>query len=254
MQMQSNRIRIQYQLTLKAPLHCGTGLNNGLTDRGMARDHERHAYIPGSTIKGVLRHHATRLAHMLDLEANLPHTDNLQPFAQENFRDIPALIFGSQYRPGTLYFDDALLCHEDRIFFEEGGSNDWLARQAVIRTRVGLSRVTNTVRTHQLFSTEYGIPGLRFDGVVSGYLQGIAPAKAGDYPPDYTFSLLLLVAAFSSLDGIGGEKSVGAGHIDCNIGSVQIDGESACPRDIIAASVAWTDYETIVELLQENDA
>ncbi len=251
MQMQHNRIHIQYQLIARSSWHCGTGLNNGLTDRGMARDSEGYAYIPGSTIKGLLRHHATRLACILGWKASLPHTGDLQSFSRYCVRDIPDLIFGSQYRPGTLYFDDVLLCNEDCGFFKQDGQSDWLAQQSETRIRVGLSRVTNTARAHHLFSTEYGIPDLRFEGTLFGFLPGIA-LRDPDLPP-YTLSLILLVAALSSLDAVGGDKSIGAGRMACNISSVQMDGESVNASDIVAALEDIWGYATELWHEERND-
>src|SRR5581483_4906004 len=55
MAMKLDRISITYDMTFETPFHCGTGLRAGLIDRTIVRDHDGYLYVPGSTIKGVVR-------------------------------------------------------------------------------------------------------------------------------------------------------------------------------------------------------
>ena len=45
-----------------APLHCGGGANDFLQDQPVVRDAFGFWHIPGSTLAGILRHHAATLA------------------------------------------------------------------------------------------------------------------------------------------------------------------------------------------------
>ena len=53
--MRTDRIHITYELTFTTPFHCGTGLRVGLIDRTIVRDNDEYLYVPGSTIKGIVR-------------------------------------------------------------------------------------------------------------------------------------------------------------------------------------------------------
>ena len=103
-----NSIHVNYTLTFNSPFHFGTGLPRGLIDRGIARDGGGFLYVPGSTLKGILREKCEQLAssptfssqHLKSLQS--PHITNLKSFAK-----TPAIIdriFGSRFRESTLFF------------------------------------------------------------------------------------------------------------------------------------------------------
>jgi CRISPR/Cas system CSM-associated protein Csm3 (group 7 of RAMP superfamily) len=194
-------------------------LRHGLIHCSIARDARGYLYIPGSTLKGVLRDHATSLARLLGLEARYPH--NLERDVSEftDRSDIITLIFGSRFRPGTLFFDDARLCDEDRTFFHPSPDNtSFMTQQTETRTQVSLSRLTGTAQRKLLFSTEYGVPEVRFEGCIYGRLGGVSLIEGTT-----TYSLILLLAALCSLEQIGGNKSTGAGRITCAITGLAVD-------------------------------
>src|SRR5690348_6969874 len=62
----NDRLRLDYKLTFTTPFHCGTGLRAGLVDRTVRRDHEGYLYIPGSTLKGVLRERCEQVARLYE--------------------------------------------------------------------------------------------------------------------------------------------------------------------------------------------
>jgi CRISPR/Cas system CSM-associated protein Csm3 (group 7 of RAMP superfamily) len=251
--MKSEHISLDYQLYCHTSLHFGTGLRQGLIQRGIARDADGFLYVPGSTLKGVLRDHATRLAQIFALVTGSPHHTpgdprhrDLREFARRS--DIVTLIFGSRFRPGTLFFDDARLCKEDRDFFqppERHGS--FVTPQTETRTQVSLSRYTGTARRQLLFSTEYGVPEVRFDGRISGSLSGVALIDGSA-----TYSLLLLLAALRSLEAIGGNKSTGAGRVTCIITQCQVDGIGKSVDDYLALLPEFEYYELAAEEEEES--
>ena len=61
-----DRVHLEYQLDFAMPFHFGTGMRAGLIDRAVLRDSKGYLYVPGSTIKGVVREHCEQLARFLE--------------------------------------------------------------------------------------------------------------------------------------------------------------------------------------------
>ena len=243
--MQTEKIAINYQLQFASPFHIGTGLRRGLIHRSIARDANGFLYIPGSMLKGVLRDLATDIAQMLGIAVSHPHSANagIEEFSQRG--DITTCIFGSRYRPGTLFFDDARLCEEDVRFFQppQAPQNDaqrYLSRQTAVRTQVSMSRRTGTARQNALFSSEYGVPDLRFEATIHGILSGLPFI---DKPE--TYSLVLLIAALCSLEKIGGNKSVGAGRVSCSITQLRVNDEPRAAEEYLELLPDFELYELV---------
>jgi CRISPR/Cas system CSM-associated protein Csm3 (group 7 of RAMP superfamily) len=228
----TEHVRINYRLTFRSAFHFGTGLRAGIIHRVVARDADDFLYVPGSTVKGVLRERCEQLGRLFKLKTYEPHTED-SALRQAN-ADVTIIdrIFGSHFHPAHLYFDDLALSEEDRALFKPTGARtddsvkhrEFRARQTENRTQVTLSRVTNTAERQRLFTSEYGIRSLSFTGQIVGVLAGFPLPSGGPG----TYSLLLLVAALASLDGdrIGGNKSTGAGKVDCEVENFEIEGES----------------------------
>jgi CRISPR/Cas system CSM-associated protein Csm3 (group 7 of RAMP superfamily) len=179
----------------------------------------------------------------LGLAAYPPHDTEkaLQEFAPQS--DMITLIFGSRFHPGTLFFDDAPLCNEDREFFQAPQEADvFPVPQTQARTRVSLSRLTGTAQRKLLFSTEYGVPEMRFNGKIAGVLRGIplidAPA---------TYSLILLLAALHVLEAIGGDKSLGAGRVTCRVTQLIVDSQEKHPAEYLDLLPQFEYYELAAE-------
>jgi len=226
--MQLDHIILPYRLTFQSAFHCGTGFRAGLVHRSIARDPHGLLYVPGSTLKGVLREHATRILALADLPIHSPHNTQtaLMDFASPT--DPVACIFGTRYRPGTLYFDDTTLCEEDQAFFrppKEPGSSmhrdRFLTEQQQLRTRVSIARQSGTANRSMLFSSEYGRAGLGFDGTIYGHLPGV-PTYGDEHT---TYSLVLLLAALVSLVDIGGGRSSGTGRVTLDVTGLTLNGQ-----------------------------
>lgn len=212
--MRIDRIKLHYQLEFQSDFHCGTGLRIGLLHRAIARDGNNFLYIPGSTLKGVLRDHATHIARFLGLVAPNQHAGGAELAHVISTNNIITLLFGSNFQPGTLFFDDALLCKEQREFYyppqkEQEDQKHFLAQQIETRTQVSMSRVTGTAHSGMLFSSEYGTKGMRFEGNIYGILSGVPVPEN----PSISYSLVLLFAALNNLERIGGGKSSGFGQV-----------------------------------------
>jgi CRISPR/Cas system CSM-associated protein Csm3 (group 7 of RAMP superfamily) len=225
MSIVTEQVKIDYTLAFDSAFHFGTGLRNGLIHRTVARNHNEYLYVPGSTLKGVLRDRCEQIAKLYELDVNEPHTEASQR-KEANIKnpDIITRIFGSRFMPGQLHFDDALLLEEDRAAYFDGGKlkdGKYKARQVELRTQVSLSRLTRTAKPGHLYTSEYGLKMLRFNGQIYGHMQGfsIQTGESG------TYSLILLLAGLLSLSAIGGNKSGGAGQVTCQVAdTILIDG------------------------------
>lgn len=227
------RIAVGYQLTFQAPFHCGTGLPAGLIHRSVQRDAEGFLLVPGSTVKGAAREGCERLARLFNLEVTSPHDPQGLVEFRPNSGPVQAL-FGSRTQPGTLFFDDAKLSGESRDFFRpqhapllEAAYRRWQVQE---RTQVSLSRLTRTARPGALFTSEYGIQGLAFDGRIYGVIEDWPLL---DQQQEATFALVLLVAGLLAVDCLGGNRSTGAGRCTVTISSIQANGQQKDPAGLL---------------------
>jgi hypothetical protein len=77
-----------------------------------------------------------------------------------------------------------------------------------------------------LYSGEFGLRYLRFEGEIYGLLRGF------EFPgsQEGTYGLLLLVAGLRSLARLGANRSNGAGKVTCEIISLRVNGKEQDPR------------------------
>ncbi len=225
----TDSISINYQIQFDAPFHFGTGLRNGLIHRSIARNVDGYLYVPGSTLKGVARNRCEQLARLFNLEAREPHEETRSE-AHPGL-DIVTRIFGSRFYPGQLYFDDAQLVEDQRKWFELDTKSNQIKElrreefrnwQTEKRTQVSLSRLLGTAEQGHLYSSEYGVRTLCFEGHIIGRLTGFS--LSGEASGNY--ALLLLIAAMQSLDddAIGGNKSTGGGRMHLAVTDLQVTG------------------------------
>ena len=73
--MNPQRLDLNYDIVWQGRWHVGSGYGSATADRLLQRMGGTNGdpFVPGSQIKGVLRHHCERLALALDLEAINPH-------------------------------------------------------------------------------------------------------------------------------------------------------------------------------------
>lgn len=265
------RILLRYQLTFMTPFHCGTGLRVGLVDRTITRDHQGYLYVPGSTMKGVLRERCEQIARVyeeLDDEMRdalaSPHDDKRALWASGRVPTMVTRLFGSQSSSGQLFFDDARLSEEARRVYDsresrgrESGRGRYRAAQVALSTQVRLDRPTRTAVPGALYTSEFGVKDLVLEGQISGWLDCLAIEQLENGP---TYSLLLLLAALHLLDRLGGNKSTGKGQCRCDITLLQIDGQDYKEADIAEKLRLWFDhldtlsYYSYSAALQEEEA
>lgn len=236
--MQTDRLNIAYDLTFATPFHCGTGIREGLIDRTVVRDDGGYLYVPGSTLKGVLRERCEQLERLYIEEqgwrekVHSPHDAEKALSGLGN--GIPTMvtrIFGSQNRPGRLFFEDARQDNEDILQYDSSNRADrdakgrYKALQVDVSTQVRMDRPTHTAVPGALYTSEYGTHDLTFRGIIQGWLECTAidtGTQSSATAP--TYSLLLLLAGLRMVDAVGGNKSTGKGRCACTIHDMQVNG------------------------------
>jgi CRISPR/Cas system CSM-associated protein Csm3 (group 7 of RAMP superfamily) len=202
-------------------------------------------FVPGSQIKGVLRHQCERLALALGLEAVNPHAGigddqnlvtHFTPLAKSSL--VVDRLFGSRYQGECLFVTNAKPGSCDT---EEGGS---------VQTRTAIDRVTGTVMEQHLFTTELAEGDISLQGAIRArHPAGVLTQYENGLPHEYA----LLVSAFLSLDTLGGDKSVGLGR--CKL---KIEEETLCwndqrvSLDEVLQSFQEEEWGEMLELLREE--
>ena len=228
--MPNDRLKIDYNLTFATPFHCGTGIREGLIDRTVVRDDGGYLYVPGSTIKGVLRERCEQLARLFD-QPDIASPHDARAALQGLGTTKPSLvtrIFGSQNLPGTLSFDDARQGEDELREYDsrerDTGKGKYKSLQVNVSTQVRLDRPTRTAIPGALYTSEYGASDIIFNGTILGWLDcATIPSQAAQTATP-TYSLLLLLAGLQMMEWIGGNKSTGKGHCACTIMALEVNG------------------------------
>ena len=150
--METQRLDVCYDIIWKGRWHVGSGYQSAVADRLLRRigGFDGAPYVPGSQLKGVLRHQCERLALMLDLEAVNPHAvtqqdpqilvEHFTPLVKSDL--IVDRLFGSRYQGECLFVENALPASPDEETYTS------------VQTRTAIDRVTRTVMEQHLFTTE----------------------------------------------------------------------------------------------------
>lgn len=232
--MRTDHISIQYKLTFTTPFHCGTGLRVGLIDRTIVRDHEGYLYVPGSTMKGVIREHCERLARLYEEDSEAmreliasPHDERVALWTITGPLTMITRIFGSRHSPGRLFFDDAHQEKSGKQEYDSGegeeGEGKYKSLQTDLYTQVRLDRLTRTAVSGALYTSEFGVKEITFAGTISGWLKCSEIETLASGP---TYSLLLLLAGLQMVERLGGSKSTGKSQCSCEIEEVKVKGKS----------------------------
>jgi len=217
-------IFLSYTLTFESAFHCGSGLSNGLIDRSIVRAQDDYAYVPGSTIKGVVRESCEQIARLYALKVRDPHDEAAAVEAIADGPDIVERLFGSRCRESDLFFDNAAMDDEWQRFFRSpddrpGNPPRYLHLQSAPRTQTRISRRTGTVEAKALYTSEFGMPALQFQGAIHGMIEGI-PNDLSKLPGP--FPLFLLVAGVYATQRIGANRSTGMGRCRFGIDSFKV--------------------------------
>jgi CRISPR/Cas system CSM-associated protein Csm3 (group 7 of RAMP superfamily) len=218
------RLDVALTITWEAGWHVGSGQGTARVDRLLRRRAcgprgERAPFVPGSQIKGVLRHQCERLAAMLGESVVSPHVvsreldsgmlDEFRPLAQSKL--LIDRLFGSRFQGDCLFIEDAVPTVAGR-------------QTPLLHSRTSIDRVTGTARDRTLFVTEVvpaGGPELH-SCVRARHPVGALTQDGDGFPFEYS----LLLAGLLSLDMLGGDKSAGLGK---------------CRITITGETVRWND-------------
>jgi CRISPR/Cas system CSM-associated protein Csm3 (group 7 of RAMP superfamily) len=259
MTLRNDRLLINYTLAFNTPFHCGTGIRESLIDRTVVRDSNGYLYVPGSTLKGVLRDRCEQIARFYVRDEAKPDANTgeskgtnrgtedtgmqrvpsphdaaaaLKGLGKSNPTMITR-IFGSQNKPGLLFFDDAYQNKDELEQYdspeEHDGQGKYRSLQVSVSTQVRLDRPTRTAVPGALYTSEFGNNDIDFHGTIQGWITCTPiPSDTINVDSDTggtpTYSLLLLLAGLRMLERLGGNKSTGKGNCTCTIGKVEING------------------------------
>jgi CRISPR/Cas system CMR subunit Cmr4 (Cas7 group RAMP superfamily) len=228
--MRPDRVQITYDLKFLAPFHFGTGIRASLVDRTVVRDGDGYLYVPGSTIKGVLRERCEQLVRLYARDKQRLTSPHDEKAALADLgKQPPTLItrvFGSHTAPSRLYFDDASLDEQDKPRYDHSDpriQSKYREMQVNLYTQARLDRLTRTAVPGALYTSEFGMNESVFKGSIQGWLSCTAIDTSEQAP---TYSLLLLLAGMRMLDRLGGNKSTGKGQCTCDITSVTLNDRS----------------------------
>jgi len=220
-------VQLDYTLAFQAPFHFGTGIREGLTDRTVIRDSGNDLYVPASTFKGVLREYCEHLYHFYIRDGQ----ESARGSSPHNARALlaefgaPTLIsqtFGSPLFPSPLLFSDARQ--------STGSRETYKAAQISLFTQVRIDRATGTAVDEALYTSQFGIRDLTFEGRIVGRLGSPALAELAENGLVPTYALVLLLSGLLMIERLGGNKSTGKGQCVCTVKRLELDGQVCAER------------------------
>lgn len=229
----STSLQVDLTITLATPLSVGaSGSSGGMADKSLLRDGSGNPIIPGSQIKGRLRHACERIARALACpvcgspvpDAMCPHdgsvtreaTEELHRYrARDNTRQcVVCAVFGSPTYPSPLSFGDAVML--------KPGTDEPLRGhvpgigEGRLRPGVGIDRRRRTTLENVLFFVETTDAGVALRSTIQG--------RWWETPPEAVRPLAgLLVAGARLTARWGGGSSRGLGWAETKV-SARIDG------------------------------
>lgn len=222
-----SQVQTEIPLTavIDSALCVGAGGSTGsLADKPIVRLADGRLLIPGSQLKGRLRHECEKLARALGwpvCESPVAETmcpqigrDNSEfqrtdyQLAGKTFTDgepqhhcLVCQIFGNPALPSHLMVDD-LICLEDPDTLPE-----------VLRPGVTINRRRSTAEDQKLYFLETSPVNVQLPFVGHLYFQPDCPSYARP----------LVLAALHHIHALGGSKSAGLGWLTWQIGDIDID-------------------------------
>jgi len=238
-------------IRMQTPLSSGAaGASAFVADRIAVRNGLGEFIIPGSQIRGNLRHAcerlmrsvgaADRICHGPRPEGMCPHSPHVSirkvpdPHTpgQELQRCMLCGLFGSAYFSSPLQFHD-LVCHNP---FRQPGTSPYASQRdarlgdATLRTMVSLNRQRRVTQEQRLFFVETTPvqPSLGFtnDRAITGMLETAAEAQ-------------LLLAGFKIVNALGGGRSRGLGWIQQPEAKATLAGEPVTLGDWEGLREQW---------------
>lgn len=198
------KIRIETALSVG-----GSGALGGLSGKGLLRDAWERPLLPGSQVKGRVRHTCEMLARTLYPSEPICHGPRPQftcPQVQGVIADEPQRrrcliceIFGSTFWPSALQFHNLVY---DPDYTVPTQRTERFNLAATLRPGIGIERRRRTVQEQLLFFTETTLPGTYPVFQATGAITGELPTKR---------HAALVVAGLMLCNRWGAAKSRGLG-------------------------------------------
>lgn len=222
------QVRIQVTLRMTNAFNIGTGaLAGSPADKPLLRERRGFPYIPGSTLKGRLRHACEALARTLgEKVCDSPVAEWMCPDnAEVGIGQLcPACrLFGAPWHASPLRFSDLTLISP----VKSGGEAKRVRTD--LRHGVSLSRQRRVAEEDLLYTTEIFLPGGQV--AFAGWITGDIPEQ--DLP--------LLLGGLASLYALGGRKTGGLGWMTVE---AKLFTDSAEKPLRILKEGRWQDAET----------
>ena len=226
------KVDIHMKVTLETPVNVGSGaLADALADKPTLRDARDLPIIPGSTLKGKVRHVCEQIAHRLwdDRVCHAPYPDQMCRGARSDEVCRVCRIFGSPWyrsplRFGNLHLEPAGEPVPTKVEWEKSPH----LQDGLVRTGVGLSRRSGTAQEEVLYSVEGYSPPPTF--VYGGHITG----RLADED-----ELALLLVGLRQVRALGGSKGRGMGW--CQVEpTVSVDGQPRDVEEILKVVEQWS--------------
>ena len=241
--MKPQRLDLCYYIVWNGRWHVGSGYQTAVADRLLRRLPNGFPFVPGSQIKGVLRHHCERLALALDLKAVDPHSSeghnqqlvkHFTPLAKSEL--VVDRLFGSRYQGECLFVTNALPASSKK------------KNTTSLQTRTAMDRVTRTVMEKHLFTTELTEGDIALQGMIRArHPAGVLTQYEDGFPYEYS----LLIAGLLSLDALGGDKSVGLGRCEIKLKEKSLRwNDEGISKDCALQSFDEPDWGVMLEMVR----
>lgn len=244
--MNPQRLDLGYRIVWQGRWHVGSGYQSATADRLLRRLPDGRPFVPGSQIKGVLRHQCEQLALALGLEAVDPHAvseaqnqrlvKHFSPLARSEL--VVDRLFGSRYQGECLFVTNAMPISSEAT------------SATPVQARTAIDRLTGTVMEQRLFTTELAQGDTSMQGKIRArHPAGVLTQEGDGFPYEYA----LLVAALLSLSTLGGDKSVGLGRCEMPVESLRWNGQPVL-QDNALQSFGEEEWGEWVNTLREESA
>jgi len=165
----TNLYKFAITLKLKTPLHIGGNQDDGLTsDLPIMKTADGRPYIPGSSLKGILRSASERLSHLLTDEKPSCFLENGGCRPQEKKEIERTITSGDEEKAfKQIYSELCPICQTyggGSISSKVKVNHVYFDGETKTRVREGIkiNRETGTVEGGALFNYEYIQPGIQF--------------------------------------------------------------------------------------------
>lgn len=225
------QVEITLKVTFDSPFSIGTGaMADSVADKPLIKDARGCPVIPGSSLKGQVRHECERIIHAL-----IPNFDQrwaCRPPRPDDMCQDGSIcpicrIFGSPWHPSPITFENLTLATA-----VEPPPRGWERLRGVrttdLRPGVGIGRKRGVAKEDLLYSTETYAPppALVYHGRIWGALEERR-------------EVALLLAGLRSVPAIGGVRSRGLGWWRLGV-AVRLDGQLAAVDELLQELGQWS--------------